>query len=464
MSKGKILVVDDSPLVRKLAEASLQEAGYEIYTADDGEEGLRIAETINPDLILVDFIMPKMTGAQFCKLLQENEKLKNIPMILITGKGEEVGKKFAEKFGILDYFVKPFKSEDLVDKVNSILGRVTEISEIAAEKFELKEVEELKEIELPLEEKEELIEGMPFEEKTFVPEESILQPSVTEEIEIEPLFEEKILEPVEQKSEEPSLTEETPPVPEEISVETKEEIIPKITEEKILPEEQPIIPEEELSIKKEEIEELGLPQPEELEEMISLKGVREEESQVIEEIEEPEIPEEKEIHKSYEESLLFSNIEEIIETKMEGFFREEFPLILDNSLELLLKKYGIVKDTSTHLSGSLESFRVFDIFELIYSNRLKGRLYLYSNKFCFEFLFVDGEIVYGISNINKTKLGLKLMHELSDEDIKSLTFDTVPFLLKTKEGSFIFEKKDFIDISLLNRKRYTPSELFKGIL
>jgi DNA-binding response OmpR family regulator len=462
MSKGKILVVDDSPLVRKLAEASLQEAGYEIYTADDGEEGLKIADTINPDLILVDFIMPKMTGSQFCKLLQENEKLKNIPIILITGKGEEVGKKFAEKFGVLDYFVKPFKSEDLVDKVNAILGGVTEISEIPGE-FELKEVEELKEIEVPLEEKEELIEEIPFKEKTFVPEESILQPSLTEEIDIKAPSEEEKLETVEKISEEPSLVEETPSVPEEISLETKEEIIPEITEELILPEEKPIIPEEELSIKKEEIEELGLPQPEELEKMISFKGVMEEESQVIEEIEKPEIPEEKEIHKIYEDSLPVSNIEEIIETKIEGFFQKEFPLILDNSLELLLKKYGIVKDTSIHLSGSLESFRVFDIFELISSNRLKGRLYLYSNKFCFEFLFIDGEIVYGISNTNKAKLGLKLMHELSDEEIKELTFDAVSLLSKTKEGSFIFEKKDFIEMSLLNRKRYTPSELFKGI-
>lgn len=463
MSKGKILVVDDSPLVRKLAEASLQEAGYEIYTADDGEEGLKIADTINPDLILVDFIMPKMTGSQFCKLLQENEKLKNIPIILITGKGEEVGKKFAEKFGVLDYFVKPFKSEDLVDKVNAILGGVTEISEIP-EEFELKEVEELKEIETPLEEKEELIEEIPFEEKTFVPEEIILKPPVTEAEEIKVPLEEETLEPVEEKLEEPSLVEETPVVPEEISLEKKEELIPEITEEIILPEEKPIILEEEISIKKEEIEELGLPQPEELEEMISFKGVMEEESQVIEKIEKPEIPEEKEIHKIYEESLPVSNIEEIIENKMKKFFQEEFPLILDNSLELLLKKYGIVKDTSTHLSGSLESFRVFDIFELISSNRLKGRLYIYSNKFCFEFLFIDGEIVYGISNTNKAKLGLKLMHELSDEEIKNLTFDTVSLLLKTKEGSFIFEKKDFIDMSLLNRKRYTPSDLFKRIL
>jgi len=76
MGEGKILVVDDSPLVRKLAEISLQEAGYEVYTANNGEEGLKIAETVKPDLILVDFIMPKMTGSQLCKLIRDHKLLK----------------------------------------------------------------------------------------------------------------------------------------------------------------------------------------------------------------------------------------------------------------------------------------------------------------------------------------------------------------------------------------------------
>ncbi|MCX8030394.1 MAG: response regulator [Thermodesulfovibrionales bacterium] len=122
MSKGKILVIDDSPIVRKMAEVALEEEGYEVYTAEDGEEGLKITEEVKPSIILVDFIMPKMSGYQFCQAIKENESLKDIPIILITGKGEDVGRKFSEKFQVYDYFIKPFKSADLVEKVNQIMN------------------------------------------------------------------------------------------------------------------------------------------------------------------------------------------------------------------------------------------------------------------------------------------------------------------------------------------------------
>src|SRR5208337_3110852 len=121
MEKGTIVVIDDSPLVRRLAEVALQEEGYKVFLAQDGEEGLKIANELIPSLILVDFIMPKISGYQFCQMVRENDHLKDIPIILITGKGEDAGKKFMEKFGIADYFIKPFKSESLVAKVNEIM-------------------------------------------------------------------------------------------------------------------------------------------------------------------------------------------------------------------------------------------------------------------------------------------------------------------------------------------------------
>ncbi|HWR89741.1 MAG TPA: response regulator [Dissulfurispiraceae bacterium] len=121
MEKGKVVVIDDSPIVRKLAELALEEEGYKVYTASDGEEGLKVAEDISPALILVDFIMPRMSGYEFCKSARESSRLKDVPIILITGKGEDVGKKFIEKFGIADYFIKPFKSETLTEKVNAMI-------------------------------------------------------------------------------------------------------------------------------------------------------------------------------------------------------------------------------------------------------------------------------------------------------------------------------------------------------
>ncbi|KAF0180547.1 MAG: transcriptional regulatory protein [Nitrospirae bacterium] len=127
MSKGKVLVIDDSPIVRKLAEMALVDDGYQVVTAENGEDGLRLAEEIHPSLILVDFIMPRMSGYQFCQLVREDQTLKDIPIILITAKGDDVGRKFSERFAVSDYFIKPFKSEALVDKVNSIvLGKSAE--------------------------------------------------------------------------------------------------------------------------------------------------------------------------------------------------------------------------------------------------------------------------------------------------------------------------------------------------
>lgn len=121
MGKGRVVVIDDSPTVRKLAEVVLVEEGYNVYTAEDGEEGIKIAEEVLPSVILVDFIMPRMNGYQFCKMARENQFLKDVPVILITAKGEDVGEKFTEKFGVVDYFIKPFQPEELVEKVNSIV-------------------------------------------------------------------------------------------------------------------------------------------------------------------------------------------------------------------------------------------------------------------------------------------------------------------------------------------------------
>ncbi len=131
MTKGSVVVIDDSPTVRKLAEVVLTENGYKVYTAEDGEKGLQLAESVNPSLILVDFVMPRMNGYQFCKLARQKPSLRDIPIILITAKGEAVGEKFTEEFGVVDYFIKPFQPEQLVEKVNSIVSPQVEMEAVA---------------------------------------------------------------------------------------------------------------------------------------------------------------------------------------------------------------------------------------------------------------------------------------------------------------------------------------------
>ncbi len=120
--RKSILIVDDSPTVRRLVELVLSREGYDVYTAPDGDEGLEIARKVLPSIILVDFVMPRMNGYKLCKLIRSDRKLKDIPLILITSKGEDVGQSFEEKFCVLHYFQKPFEPDELIEKINSVLG------------------------------------------------------------------------------------------------------------------------------------------------------------------------------------------------------------------------------------------------------------------------------------------------------------------------------------------------------
>ncbi|MGC8796505.1 response regulator [Thermodesulfovibrio sp. 3462-1] len=401
MAGEKILVMDDSPLVRKLAEVSLQEAGYEVYTASDGEEGLKIAEQIKPDLILVDFIMPKMTGSQVCKLIRENETLKDIPIILITGKGETVGQALIEKYGILDYFIKPFKSEELVEKINQVLSKAPEVKKIPEEipvftyespETEIKEVEEIEPIVLP-----------ETEEEVFSVEEKGIE--LTKEIELK----EKIFE-------EPEPMQKTQDL-----FETPEIELP-------------------------EMELLGKEESFGTQEIESIQDI----------LEEPPKTEIEEIKPAFDLTIL----EKLIDNKFNSFYEKIIPL-LDSSVEGVLKKYGLIKDSSVILSGNLNFFKVQEIFTLINSNSLNGIFYAYSNAIAYEFLFISGKIIYGISNLQKQKIGAKLLNEMDQEEIKDITIEALNSLKNLQNGNFIFEKKDFSDSWLLNKTGYNPLELVK---
>jgi len=120
----RVLIVDDSPTVRRLGELILSQQGYAVHTAEDGEQGLEVARRVKPDAILVDFVMPKMNGHTFCKLLREDKEMESIPLILISSKGEAVGEAFEKEFGVVHYFSKPFEPDDLVSKLEEVLGSV----------------------------------------------------------------------------------------------------------------------------------------------------------------------------------------------------------------------------------------------------------------------------------------------------------------------------------------------------
>jgi DNA-binding response OmpR family regulator len=118
----KILVVDDETELLKALSIRLNTSGYEVITASDGQEGLEKAKSLNPDLIVLDILMPKMDGYEVCRMLKFDEKYKSIPVIMLTAKAQDIDKAMGKKVGADDYITKPFETQDLVDKIKKYLG------------------------------------------------------------------------------------------------------------------------------------------------------------------------------------------------------------------------------------------------------------------------------------------------------------------------------------------------------
>ena len=123
MAGERVLVIDDSPTITKVVQLVLTKAGYEVQTAPDGEAGLAQIRASRPDLILLDFVMPKMNGYQFCRELTADPKLRDIPVVLMSAKGDQVGERFVKVMGIVDYITKPFSPEAITAVVQHTVGK-----------------------------------------------------------------------------------------------------------------------------------------------------------------------------------------------------------------------------------------------------------------------------------------------------------------------------------------------------
>ena len=121
MSGEQVLVIDDSPTITKVVQLVLTKAGYHVATAADGEQGLVAVRASRPDLILLDFVMPRMNGYQFCRELTADAKLRDIPVILMSAKGDQVGERFVKVMGIVDYITKPFSPVELMARVQRLV-------------------------------------------------------------------------------------------------------------------------------------------------------------------------------------------------------------------------------------------------------------------------------------------------------------------------------------------------------
>lgn len=118
----KILIVDDEADIIEILQFVLEAQGFECITALDGEEGLKLARESNPDLIILDVMMPKMNGYKICRLLKFDEKYKNIPIFMITARSQDKDKEIGEETGADEYITKPFQVDYVIEKVKSYLG------------------------------------------------------------------------------------------------------------------------------------------------------------------------------------------------------------------------------------------------------------------------------------------------------------------------------------------------------
>jgi two-component system, OmpR family, alkaline phosphatase synthesis response regulator PhoP len=118
----KLLIVDDEQSILTLLQYNLEQAGYQVLTAMDGEEGKNLALAENPDLIILDLMLPKLDGLDVCKQLRQQRVM--TPILMLTAKDDEFDKVLGLELGADDYMTKPFSPREVVARVKAILRRV----------------------------------------------------------------------------------------------------------------------------------------------------------------------------------------------------------------------------------------------------------------------------------------------------------------------------------------------------
>ncbi|MCH7580284.1 MAG: response regulator transcription factor [Chloroflexi bacterium] len=118
-----VLVVDDEKNIVQLARLYLNKEGYEVESAYDGLEALKMAKSVRPDLIILDLMMPEMDGLEVCRELR---KTSNVPIIMLTAKGDDIDRIVGLEIGADDYMTKPFNPRELVARVKAVLRRTAQ--------------------------------------------------------------------------------------------------------------------------------------------------------------------------------------------------------------------------------------------------------------------------------------------------------------------------------------------------
>ena len=124
MSRVNILVIDDESDLVELLKYNLAKEGYNVEFAFNGFDGIKIAEVVKPDIIILDLMLPDINGYEVCKRMKQNSGLSGVPVIFLSAKQEEVDKILGFEAGAEDYIIKPFSVNELLARVRAILKRI----------------------------------------------------------------------------------------------------------------------------------------------------------------------------------------------------------------------------------------------------------------------------------------------------------------------------------------------------
>jgi two-component system phosphate regulon response regulator PhoB len=123
VNMSRVLVIEDEKDLQRVLEYNLAQAGHEVLSATHGQEGLDLARESHPELILLDLMLPGLSGKEICRQLKDSADTRDIPIIIMTARGEEVDRVLGFELGADDYVVKPFSVRELLLRVQAILRR-----------------------------------------------------------------------------------------------------------------------------------------------------------------------------------------------------------------------------------------------------------------------------------------------------------------------------------------------------
>ncbi len=127
MAGRKILVIDDSKVIRVRVREMLPPGNFDVLEAKDGKEGLELVHQEHPNLIMLDFLLPKLSGWEVFQQIQAHNDLRKIPLVLMSGRKEEVTEKIAEPFEFFEFIEKPFEKKQLIEAIKSAFTKANKL-------------------------------------------------------------------------------------------------------------------------------------------------------------------------------------------------------------------------------------------------------------------------------------------------------------------------------------------------